>query len=155
MLAAFSSGASNWIYGSVCGSEAYKGSKVDDQPLITEIETFQATAATSGPLDDKWKALYAGIARANAVLRVMRQAKDMTPADTTEVRAEAVFLRAWYHFEAVKIWNKVPFVDETVTYDAGNYYLNNDTLIWPAIENDLIYAMNNLPPTQNAVGQGE
>src|SRR6266852_4722571 len=91
-------GASNWIYGSLCGSEAYTGSRPNDQPLITAIETFNVTAAMVGPLDDKWKALYAGIARANAVLKVMRQAKDMTPADTTEVRAEAVFLRAWYHF---------------------------------------------------------
>ena len=153
-----STGASNWIYGSVCGSEAYKGSKLGDQAAITEIETFQASGASSGPasgglLESKWKALYAGIARANAVLRVMRQAKDMTPSDTTEIRAEAVFLRAWYHFEAVKIWNKVPYLDETVTYDAGNYYLNNDSSIWPAIENDLIYAMNNLPPIQSAIGR--
>ena len=147
------SGASNWIYGSVCGSEAYTGSKPTDQPSIIEIETFHATGATIGPLDDKWKALYAGIARANAVLRVMRQVKEMTPGDTTEIRAEAVFLRAWYHFEAIKIWNKVPFVDETVTYDAGNYYVRNDTLIWPAIENDLKYAINNLPSTQPAVGR--
>ncbi|HET7000584.1 MAG TPA: RagB/SusD family nutrient uptake outer membrane protein [Puia sp.] len=147
------SGASNWIYGSVCGSEAYGGSAQPDQPPITEIETFHATGAMIGPLDDKWRALYAGIARANTVLRVMRQVKDMTTSDTTEIRAEAVFLRAWYHFEAVKIWNKVPFVDETVLYDAGNYYLNNDTLIWPAIENDFQYAINNLPPTQPAVGR--
>ena len=146
-------GASNWIYGSLCGSEAHKGSGPNDQPPITVIETFQANAATRGPLEDKWKALYAGIARANAVLRVMRQAKDMTPDDTTEIRAEAVFLRAWYHFEAVKIWNKVPFVDENVTYDAGNYYLNNDSLIWPAIENDLKYAMDHLPEKQPAVGR--
>jgi hypothetical protein len=97
--------------------------------------------------------LYAGIARADAVLRVMRRAKDMTSADTTEVRAEAVFLRAWYHFEAVKIWNKVPFVDENVTYAAGNYYLNNDSLIWPAIENDLTYAVDHLPAMQPAVGR--
>jgi hypothetical protein len=51
----------------------------------------------------------------------------LSRACLTEIRAEAVFLRAWYHFETVKIWNKVPFVDENVTYDAGNYYLNNDS----------------------------
>src|SRR5712675_2973590 len=34
-----STGASNWIYGSVCGSEAYKGSELKDQPLIKAIET--------------------------------------------------------------------------------------------------------------------
>src|SRR5689334_14096053 len=61
--------ASNWIYGSICGSEAYTGSWQNDQPPIWEIEAFQATPGASFPLDAKWSALYAGIARANAVLR--------------------------------------------------------------------------------------
>ncbi len=148
----YSGGASNWIYGSVCGSEGYKGSDPGDQQYILNIERFK-TDANNGYLNDRWRALYAGVARTNAALRVMREAKDMTPEDTTEVRAEAVFLRGHYHFEAAKLWNKVPFVDETVTYDADNYYLDNDTTIWPAIENDFKYAMANLPPTQPAVGR--
>ena len=148
----YSAGASNWIYGSICGSEAYKGSEEGDQLEIHNIEIFEADA-NNNYFNDKWRAAYAGVARTNAVIRVMRKAKDMTPNDTTEVRAEAVFLRAHYYFEAIKIWNKVPFVDENVTYDAGNYYLDNDTTIWPAIESDFKYAMANLPPTQAARGR--
>ena len=143
------SAASNWIYGSVCGSEAYTGSVESDQPEIRKIERFQP-----GPYNiyiaQKWSALYAGIQRANTVLRVMRKAKDMSSADTTAARAEALFLRAYYHFEAVKIWKNVPFVDESITYEAGNYYLSNDSLIWTAIENDFKFAAANLPPTQLA-----
>lgn len=145
----YSSGASNWIYGSICGSEAYKGSDEGDQSEIHNLEIFSSDANNSY-LNDRWRALYAGVARANAVLRVMRKAKDMTPEDTTEVRAEAVFLRAHYHFEAAKLWNMVPYVDETVTYDAGNYYLNNDSVIWPAIESDFRYSVTHLPETQGA-----
>src|SRR5579862_8502073 len=37
------SSESNWIYGSICGTEAYKGSVVGDIPEITEFETFQST----------------------------------------------------------------------------------------------------------------
>ncbi|MFI5187136.1 MAG: RagB/SusD family nutrient uptake outer membrane protein [Chitinophagales bacterium] len=153
-VGAYGTSSSNWIYGSICGSEAYRGSyDYDPTTEITNIENFSA-GPTNYYFDAKWSAIYAGVARANTVLRVMRQAKDMTTADTTEVRAEALFLRAFYHFEAIKLWNKVPFVDENVTYNAGNYYLDNDTLIWPAIENDLKYAMNNLPPVQGtAVGR--
>ena len=145
--------ASNWVYGSICGSEAYKGSDPGDQLEITNLETFFEVDPNNSYLNEKWRAVYAGIARANAVLRVMRKAADMTPADTTEVRAEAVFLRAHYHFEAAKMWNKVPFVDENVTYDAGNYYLDNDSTIWDHIENDFKYAIANLPPTQHAIGR--
>jgi hypothetical protein len=50
------------------------------------------------------------------------------------------------------MWNNIPFVDENVTYEAGNYYINNDTS-WSFIENDFTYAMQHLPPFQPAVGR--
>jgi hypothetical protein len=50
------------------------------------------------------------------------------------------------------MWNNIPFVDETVTYSAGNYYINNDTS-WSFIESDLEYAMDSLPVTQSSVGR--
>lgn len=148
----YAAGTSNWIFGSICGSEAYKGSNGDDQSGITDIGNF-AAGATSDYFEQKWAAVYEGVQRANTVLIIMRQAKDMTTADTIEVKAEALFLRAFYHFEAKKLWNKIPFVDESVTYDAGNYHIVNSAT-WVYIENDLIYAMNNLPPVQGNAAQG-
>jgi starch-binding outer membrane protein, SusD/RagB family len=144
---------SNWIYGSICGSEAYKGSDpVDQAEMITPLETFTPNSRNIG-LAFKWANLYAGIQRANEVLRVMKKATDITPKDQIRITAEARFLRGFYHFEAIKLWHKVPYVDETITYSNGNYYLSNDTLIWGAIENDLRYAMNNLPEKMNAIGR--
>ncbi|HEX3383745.1 MAG TPA: RagB/SusD family nutrient uptake outer membrane protein, partial [Mucilaginibacter sp.] len=132
-------------------SEAYKGSIQGDVSQITEIETFTSNAGNAY-FDQKWAAVYEGVQRANSVLRIMREATDMTRADTIEDGAEARFLRAHYHFEAKKMWNKIPFVGENVTYDAGNFHIvNTDT--WQYIENDLIYAMNNLPPTQAQIGR--
>jgi hypothetical protein len=144
----FGSAASNWTYGSICGSEAYKGGSntTNDQPDITSLETFDVNAFNSD-LAEKWAAVYDGIARSNDVIRTMRKAKDMSPADTIEVTAEARFLRGFYHLEAKKIWNKIPFIDETITIDAGNYHVKNDTS-WLRIEDDLVYAMNNLPAKQ-------
>ena len=152
-VGSWGSAASNWIYGSICGSEAYKGSSPPDVASINNFARFESTPSDDGgDLDSKWDAVYEGVARANAVLRVMRQAKDISPDDTAEIRAEAVFLRAFYHFEAKKMWNNIPFVDETVTYSAGNYYINNDTS-WSFIESDLKYAMDHLPLTQSSVGR--
>jgi starch-binding outer membrane protein, SusD/RagB family len=146
------SAGSNWIYGSICGGEAYKGSKSTDLNEITYLQTFTEDA-TNDFLEGKWTAVYEGVQRANAVLRTMRLAKDMTVADTVETRAEAVFLRAFYYFEAKKMWNRIPYIDESVTYDADNYHVVNDTS-WAPIENDLIYAATNLPDTQlNAIGR--
>ncbi len=148
----YGSAGSNWIYGSVCGTEAYGGSFYGDQPQITKIETFGGSASDYF-FDSKWAAVYEGVQRANSALRLMREAKDMSTADTIEVRAEALFLRAFYHFEAKKMWNKIPYVDETVTYNAGNYHVVNDTT-WKHIENDLLYAAAKLPISQMLQGIG-
>jgi hypothetical protein len=142
----YGSAGSNWLYGSVCGSEAYKGSFKGDQQPMVDLEIFVANS-NNFFFDTKWGAVYEGVQRANTVLRLMREVKDMSTADTIEAKAEALFLRAFYHFEAKKMWNKIPFVDETVTYDAGNFHVVNDTT-WRHIENDLVYAMNYLPASQ-------
>lgn len=148
----YGAAGSNWIYGSVCGSEAYTGGKdKTDQADIISLEIFKPTAYNSD-LAEKWASVYDGVARTDEVLRVMRKATDMSATDTTEVRAEAVFLRAFYHFEAKKIWNDIPFVDESITIDANNFHVPNDTT-WSHIEDDLSYAVINLPVMQTAAGR--
>lgn len=144
------SSESNWVYGSICGTEAYTGGD-GSLPEITDFETFVSTA-TNDFLETKWQALYEGVQSANDVIRIMRQAKDMTSADTIEAKAEALFLRAFYHFEAKKMWNNIPYIDETITYVSGDYHVPNSTS-WTRIENDFIYAMNNLPVTQPNIGR--
>ncbi len=148
------SSGSNWIYGSVAGSEAYKGSFLDEAADIRAVEQFIPTAY-NGLLANKWGVVYDGVQRCNDVLRIMAKAKDILSADQKRIAAEARFLRGHYHFEAKKLWNKVPFIDETVTYENGDYRVSNDNDIWPDIENDLKYAVANLDvdPYQGAVGR--
>lgn len=146
------SAASNWVYGGVASDDAYKGSDPGDQPDIVPIETYTATAA-NGYFNVKWRALYDAIQRCNSVLRVMAKATDISDADKKRIAAEARFLRAHYHFEAKKMWNNIPFVDETITYEANNFNVANDKDTYPLIEGDLQYAIDNLPPTQSAVGR--
>lgn len=146
------SAASNWVYGSVASDDSYKGSDPGDQPDANPIETYTETA-TDYYFNNKWSTVYDGIARCNDVLRNMRLATDMTAQDTAQVSAQARFLRAHYHFEAKKMWNNVPFVDESVSYSAGNFNVPNTTDIFPQIEADLQYAIANLPATWSAVGR--
>jgi starch-binding outer membrane protein, SusD/RagB family len=143
---------SNWLYGSVCGSEAHKGSFSNDQTDMQSIERFTTTASNEF-MGSKWGTVYDGAQRSNDVLRIMRNVAGLTETDTIEFRAEALFLRAYYHFEAKMMWNHVPFVDETITYEAGNYKLSNKTDIWPNIEEDLKYAADHLPDDQVQVGR--
>ncbi|MCE7040775.1 RagB/SusD family nutrient uptake outer membrane protein [Dyadobacter sp. CY312] len=140
---------SNWVYGSVASDDAYKGSDVGDNAQITTIERY-INQADIVYFNDKWVALYDGISRSNDVIRLVGKVTDMTDAEKAQMIGEARFLRAWYHFEAKKIWNMVPYVDETVT-DYIN--LPNDKDIWPMIEADFQFAIDNISATKAQVGR--
>lgn len=143
----FTSSGSNWIYGEVASDNAYKGSDVGDQSQITTIERYQGQPDI-GAYNDKWVAVYDGVSRCNDVLRLLTKATDVTEADKKQITAEARFLRAWYHFDAKRIWNMVPYVDETVT----DFNVPNTEDIWPKIEADLEFAAANLPAVKSQPG---
>jgi len=152
------SAADNWVYGEVCADDSYKGSTTLDQGDIVPLMQWNSIATNSYPAM-KWATEYDGIQRANDVIRTMRTATGLTGADTVEFKAEALFLRGFFHFELRKMFHYPPYVDENVTYNNNNYNVpnidgsGNYIEIWPAIEADLTYAMNNLPGTQPNVGQ--
>ena len=153
------SGASNYVYGNEAADDAYKGSTPSDQPDAIPIMTWSlAQAGTSMYLDEKWVVLYTGIQRSNDVIRTLRLSTGISPADTVEYVAEARFLRGFYHFEGKKMWNNFPYVDENISYVNGNLsvpnYANGGYInIWPQIEADFMYAVNNLPGTQPNIGR--
>lgn len=141
--------ASNWAYGGICGSDAYKGATLNEQPDVNALERFEATP-TNNYLRNKWRTLYDGIGRTNDAIRVVQKVQSITDEDREIFVGEARFLRGHYHFEAKKMWNNVPYIDETVTLD---YRVPNDKDIWPQIEADFKYAFDNLPETQTQVGR--
>ena len=153
------SAGSNWVYGSVCADDSHKGSDPGDQPDIVTLMTW-SESPTNIYILGKWEACYDGVQRSNEVLRELRITKGLSPADTTEFSAEARFLRAHYMMELKKVFGNVPFVDENVTYSAGNWRVPNDadvstnnTTVWPKIEADLNYAIASLPETQAEAGR--
>jgi starch-binding outer membrane protein, SusD/RagB family len=153
------SAGDNWVYGSVCADDSHKGSDPGDQPDIVSLMTW-SESSTNNYLEGKWEAMYDAVQRANEVIRVMRLAKDIVAADTTELVAEARFLRAHYMMELKKVYGNVPYVNEDVTYIAGNWRVpnsadvaTNNGVVWPLIEADLNYAAANLPEKQTDAGR--
>ncbi|MVM32911.1 RagB/SusD family nutrient uptake outer membrane protein [Spirosoma sp. HMF4905] len=151
----FSQSASsfNWVRGSVSGGDANKGSNSGDFNALTPFQTYQVLA-TSGEANAKWNAMYEGIARCNSTLRSLASASsDVTAADKARISGEARFLRAHYYFELKRGFNMVPYVDETKDYGTGIEAVPNSADIWPNIEADFKYAVDNLPAAQGAVGR--
>ena len=144
----------NWVYGGIASDDAYKGSNTTDQPTAAPIENHSVDAANEFILE-KWKVCYNSIQRANDVIREIPLVTDGSiSADyAKQLIAEARFLRGIYHFEAAKMYRNVPYVDETITYGAGNFNVANPGPIWDKIEADFQAAYNVLPATQSQVGR--
>jgi len=144
----------NWIYGDITSGDTYIGgagtSGLPHQvPDALNIENYE-DLSTTGFLDDKWTADYDGVARANAVILAAEAATGMSATEQSEVIAEARFLRGHFHFDAKKMWNNVPYVDETVT---NFLHIANTANIWPQIEADFRFAYNNMNVVQPLAGQ--
>ncbi|QHT68357.1 RagB/SusD family nutrient uptake outer membrane protein [Rhodocytophaga rosea] len=144
-------GSVNWLWGSIRGGDANKGSNSGDFTSMTPIERFEAQT-NNGELNNKWMGSFEGVARANALLAVASKA-DAVPADAkTRISAEARFLRGHFYFELRKDFKMVPWVDETKNI-AETVKVPNNTDIWPNIEADFQYAVDNLPETHTEVGR--
>ncbi|HTE26264.1 RagB/SusD family nutrient uptake outer membrane protein [Flavitalea sp.] len=138
-------GASNWLWGSIRGGDAYKGTEFSDMNDANPVMRFEILPS-NGQLTNKWTGIWDGVGGANAVLNVLPLAEDISAADAKQIEAEAKFIRGFMHFEAKKGFNNVPYIDEKVVdfkvpnTDAGGAYVN----IWPQIEADLKFAYDNL-----------
>ena len=146
------SGPDNCFFGDLCAGNIHKGSTPGDLGELLQMERFTATSENAR-IRDKWVLVYGAIERCNDVLRTINSGniEDLSENDKIEVIAETRFLRGYYHFEAKKIWNMVPYIDENV--EDPQRRVPNDRDIWPDIENDFLYAVENLPESQAEPGR--
>src|SRR3989454_2270096 len=143
--------ASDWAFGSVPSDEAYKGSEASDQPGVTDLELYNWTTGSADDyLNTKWTAVYEGVFRSNATLRLLHLVRAEKPteidnATAQSIEGEAKFLRAHYMFEGMRMWGAVPYYYENDTSDfkKTNVGVNDTTLILA----DLDSAIALLPAT--------
>ena len=147
---------SNYVFGGITSGDAVKGTDIGDQPEQEYIEQYNWLSDNTYFLG-KWQHSYDGVARANEAIQLVGSAdvKDMTDAEKLLVVAEARFLRGHYHFEAKKMWNKVPYIDDKiyVAGDPNSTKIPNDQDIWSKIEADFTFAAANLPAVQSQKGR--
>ncbi|MFB0947683.1 MAG: hypothetical protein ACI9V1_001593 [Spirosomataceae bacterium] len=142
----------NWVYGSIMGGESNKGTDPGDFTSINPLQRYEVDP-TNGELNSTWAAKYEGIARANSVIRLATASEQISEATRTGVIAQARFLRGHYYFELKKLFNSVPYVDETTDYGSGIGEIPNSPDFWDKIEADFQFAMDNLPETWSDAGR--
>jgi len=137
----------NWWF-DVISDDAHKGSTDSDQADLFLLEIFDWTSSnpyTTG----RWRALYAGTNRANAVIDLISQIEG---GDFTQQMAEARFLRGYYNFQLQRIWGNVAYISEE-NYAKTEFNQPNSGPIWAQIEADFDFAMKNLKDDTNEVGR--
>jgi len=150
-------GAYAWLYGSTSngGSDVFLGYTSPSNWLFgggNAVDAFGAgfpVVSTNSMFDAKWRADYDGVSMCNQVLTVAAKVTDMSKEDKENVIAQAKFLRGYFYFDLKKIFNQVPWIDETT----ADYNQPNDQDIWPNIEADFKFAMDSLPETQTDDGR--
>jgi len=150
------SASSGWVFGSIRGMVANKGTDSGDQPDINPLQTFTETS-TNPYLNVKWQASYEGISRANGVILTAAVALEngtITQAEYDSFVTQSRALRGVYHFWMWKMHADmntgmyIPYVDETTDVKL----VTNDIDVRPMIIEDL-EAGTTLPLNMSQIGR--
>jgi len=142
----------DWTYGSGASDDCYKGTSSGDQTPFNNVERYEVLT-NNAYMRERWRDCYDGVARANVALENMWTAQKLTPPPLTADRAkvfeaEAKFLRAWFHFSANKVFEKIPYIKtQTELGETKPEEVPNTDAGWTGIEEDLNFAIANLPTT--------
>ncbi len=145
---AWSMAYGQWIstvmYGEIRSDNANAGGDPsdNDQPGWQEIDDLRETN-TNTVLHPLYRRNYIGIFRSNLVINNV----DLQSPDVTRFKAEAKFLRAYYHFELFKHFGPIPVVLTPLTPDDTNLERNTMDEVFNAIVSDLDDAVAVLPAT--------
>ena len=113
------------------------------------INSFHKTIAGNAYVTEAWSGNYSSIFKANTFLENLSLKGADVIADAalrTRLEAEARFLRAFYYFDLVRWFGRVPVIDKSVTpteaLQIGRSAVND---VYSLIISDLQFAATNLP----------
>jgi len=143
----------NVMLGEIASDNTLSGGESATDVLgIQEIDEMIHTPINQ-QLRDIWSWMYGGVNRANYIMEF--QDKTDFPGKNV-VLAQARFLRAYYYFELVKWFGDVPLsVDKRIQFgDQFEIERTPKAEVYAQIEQDLIYAAENLPASWDEAETG-
>lgn len=112
------------------------------------INSFHKTLASHAYIEEGWLKNFNGISRANTLLEQLQKNGTVIPDELLRKRyeAEARFLRAFFYFDLVRLYGKVPLVDHSVlAAEALTIPRSPVADVYQLIISDLKFAGDNLP----------
>lgn len=117
------------------------------------INAFFNDLATNPYMSEAWNTNYNGIFRANLVLQHLAERGTIVTDTTlrTRLEAEAKFLRAFFYFDLVRLFGKVPLIRKTVlAAEAATIGRSAVTEVYDFLISDLRFAADHLPASYPA-----
>ncbi|MDT0687681.1 RagB/SusD family nutrient uptake outer membrane protein [Autumnicola psychrophila] len=149
-----------WVYGSVRADDAYKGGGGrGDVDVVDRYEQYNLTTPDYGDwmAPRTWTNYYKAISRANFALQVIKEIPGESYSEKTERIAELRFLRAHSHFMLKLLFKSIPYISDELSdeeiLEVSNDLPNDE--LWNKIAEDFIFALNNLPESQEEVGRAD
>jgi hypothetical protein len=112
------------------------------------INNFSTGIAPNTYVEEAWSTDYAGIFRANTLLdQIAKNGSNAgSAALATRLSAEARFLRAFFYFDLVRYYGKLPLVDHPVSASEAQGITRSPVAdVYTFIMADLQFAIANLP----------
>ncbi len=112
------------------------------------INNFAPGIAPNTYVEEGWRTDFNGIFKANTVLeQIVKNGTYVgSTALATRLSAEAKFLRAFFYFDLVRYYGKVPVIDRTITaIEATTIPRSPVADVYALIITDLQFAVSNLP----------
>jgi len=112
------------------------------------INNFAPNITSNVYVEEAWRTAFNGIFRANTVLDQISKNGSYVgnTALATRLTAEAKFLRAFFYFDLVKYYGKVPLIDHPVLADEAMQIGRSSVAeVYALIITDLQFAIANLP----------
>ncbi|HEV9035828.1 MAG TPA: RagB/SusD family nutrient uptake outer membrane protein [Puia sp.] len=121
------------------------------------INDFSSGIASNTYVEEGWNTDFNGIFRANTALdQLSKNGSNVGSASlATRLQAESKFLRAFYYFDLVRYYGRLPIVDHPMTTsEANNLKQSSVTDVYALIISDLQFAIANLPASYTGVDVG-
>lgn len=121
------------------------------------INDFSPNLTTTSFIVSEWNDMYNGIANANTVISALNTKGGNIGSDSLRTRymAECRFLRAFYYFQLVKSYGKVPLIDTVMTTDQVLTVKQSEPAdVYDLIISDLTFAIGNLPKSYTQADYG-
>lgn len=147
---AFAGPSTNWIF-DVRSDDAYKGG--GGTGMEENIHLLEVSEINSDNISclNKWQNNYYAISRVHNAMLAVKQATSISNAD--ELMGELKTLRAWYYFDLIRIFNRIPYFteDEDVNTKPNDEYTRDE--IFSFIKRDLAEAIEVLPAQKSNAGR--